>query len=267
MDIQSNVKLGTGSVMPSMGFGTWRLNGDVADIVGWAITTGYSMVDTSGDYGSQPGIGQAIKNADKNRNELCIITKVEETDDTYRATLKNLDELQLDYIDLMLIHRPPKRGVGEDLWRGLIKARQEGLVRDIGVSNYTEQQIQTLADITGVMPVVNQIEWTPFGWSKEMKEFCKENRIVIQAYSPLTRAKRLDDGALQGIGMKYNKSPAQILVRWCLQQGIVPLPKASTKQHIEENIDVFDFELGAGDMELLNELNERYSALGHTLAY
>lgn len=201
------------------------------------------------------------------RESVFIVTKVEETDNAYEAVRRNLSELQLDYADLILIHRPPKEGVGEELWRSLIRARQDGLVRDIGVSNYSEQQIQTLVDLTGVKPVVNQVEWSPFGWSRQMRDFCDINDIVIQAYSPLTRAERLDDGALRSIGERYDKTPAQVLIRWNLQHGWVPLPKAETSRHIEENIEIFDFELEPADMNALDGLDENFSALAEQPIY
>jgi 2,5-diketo-D-gluconate reductase A len=149
----------------------------------------------------------------------------------------------------------------------LRRARDEGLTKDIGVSNYSIEQIQELADKSGEMPVVNQIEWSPFGHSSEMFDFCRDNGVVIQAYSPLTRGKRLDDQRLSEIAANYGKSPAQILIRWSMQLGTVPLPKANQIKHLEENIEVFDFELTKEDMNMLSGFNERFSALGKSLKY
>jgi 2,5-diketo-D-gluconate reductase A len=267
MDIQTNVKLHSGGSMPVIGLGTWGLKGDIPSIVMTALAAGYRMIDTSSDYGSQSGIGEALALTDIPRSELYIVTKVEETDDAYKRTLQNLEELQLEYIDLMLIHRPPQNGAGEELWQGLIRAQKQGLVRDIGVSNYSEQQIQSLVASSGVYPVVNQIEWSPFGWSAQMLEFCEENDIVIQAYSPLTHDERLNEGVLQQMGEKYGKTPAQILVRWSLQMGLVPLPKSDNPTHIQENVDVFDFSLSSEDMEELRGLNEDFSALADKPIY
>lgn len=168
----------------------------------------------------------------------------------------------LDYADLILIHRPPKEGVGEQLWDGLIKARADGFTKDIGVSNYSIPKLESLAKASGEVPVVNQIEWSPFGHSKEMLKFCNKNDIIIQAYSPLTRAERLDNDALAELAQTYQKSPAQIVLRWCLQLGVVPLPKANSAKHQAENLDVFNFEITEQDMARLNGLNEQYSALG-----
>ncbi len=252
--------------MPVMGLGTWQLTQDTTETVAYAMDIGYRLIDTSSDYGTQPGIGVAFKSSTVKRNELFIVTKVEETDDTYHRALSSLEELDMDYVDLLLIHRPPLVGAGEDLWEGLIKARSEGLTRDIGVSNYSIDLIETLIAKSGETPAVNQIEWSPFGYSQEMYDYYEDNQIIIQAYSPLTRTNRIDDVTLNQIAQKYSKSPAQILIRWNLQRGTCPIPKANQKNHVEENINVFDFEINNEDMGTLNNLNEHYSALG-SLAY
>lgn len=266
MDPRTEIALHTGNSMPVLGVGTWQLTNDTAGTIEIALELGYRMVDTSGDYGTQPGIADGIKRSGIGRGEFYLVTKVEEMGDAYQATRRNLDELQLDYVDLMLIHRPPKTGAGEELWRGLMRAKEDGLTRDIGVSNYSTELIDALIDATGEVPAVNQIEWSPFGHSEDMLRYATERHIVIQAYSPLTRTKRLLDKTLAEIAANYIKSPAQVLIRWNLRRGTVPIPKANQRQHLEENIDVFDFELSEGDMEILNGLNERYSSLG-TLPY
>jgi 2,5-diketo-D-gluconate reductase A len=219
------------------------------------------MIDTSGDYGTQPGIGEAIRRSGMSRESFYLVTKVEETDNAYQATRRNLTELELEYADLMLIHRPPEDGVGEVLWEGLLQAKREGLTKDIGVSNYSVDQMRELTETTGEKPSVNQIEWSPFGCSSDMLDYCREQRIVIQAYSPLTRGKRLDDDVLANLARRYSKTPAQVLLRWNLQIGTIPIPKANNLQHLEENLGVFDFEIDESDMAALHDLNEHYSAL------
>lgn len=266
MNSQTTIMLNTGRTMPVLGLGTWQLSDAPAAVEG-ALRAGYRMIDTSGDYGTQPGIREGLRRSGVSRPYVYIVTKIEETDDAYKATQKNLAELGIDYADLMLIHRPPKDDPGEDLWQGLIRARDDGLTRDIGVSNYSIGLIRALAEASGEMPAVNQIEWSPFGYSEEMFVFCEDNGVVIQAYSPLTRGKRLDDPRLNECAVKYGKSSAQIMIRWNLQMDTVPLPKASQQQHIQENIAVFDFELSDDDMSLLNNLNEHYSSLGRSLLY
>lgn len=262
MTKDSKIVLHTDNMMPVMGLGTWMLTDDTAETVAYALELGYRMIDTSSDYGTQPEIGKAIRNSSISRDELFIVTKIEETDDAYEAAKAYVKEMGLSYADLILIHRPPNAGAGEELWEGLIRAQKEGITRDIGVSNYSIVLMDTLIENTGVVPVVNQIEWNPFGYSHEMMAYCGENDIIIQAYSPLTRGTRLNDEKILEIADKYGKSPAQILIRWNLQQETVPIVKANKKHHLEENINVFDFTIDDADIAYLNSLNERYSALG-----
>ncbi|QBQ55516.1 aldo/keto reductase [Nitrosococcus wardiae] len=262
MNAQSTVQLHSGNAMPILGLGTWQLTIDTADTVAYALELGYRMIDTSSDYGTQPGIGEAIKRSHISRDSLYIVTKVEETDDAYQATKEYLNEMDLEYADLMLIHRPPARGAGEELWDGLIRAKKEGLTKDIGVSNYSAELSQKLIDASNEVPTVNQIEWSPFGHSRDFKNFCIRNNIIIQAYSPLTRGNRLDNKTLNQIASKYHKTPAQMMLRWNIQLGTVPLPKANQKRHLEENLGFFDFEISTQDMEILSNLNEEYSSLG-----
>jgi diketogulonate reductase-like aldo/keto reductase len=260
MDMTTNLTLRSGNRMPIMGLGTYGLDDQTADTVEAALKMGWRMFDTSGDYDTQPGIGQGLKQSGLERGRYFITTKVEEDDDAYEAVMNNLKELDLDFVDLVLIHRPPPDGAGEDLWHGLIQAKLDRLTRDIGVSNYNTEQIGQLIEATGEVPAVNQIEWTPFGYSQQMLQFCREHSIIIQAYSPLTRGKRLDSPVLKTIAQRYGKTPAQVLLRWNVQMGTVPLPKANQLQHLEENADIFDFRLNREEMERLNGLNEYYSS-------
>lgn len=262
MHTQSSIPLRTAGHMPVLGLGTWELTHRTAQTVQRALQLGYRLIDTACDYGSQPGIGEAIRSGVVERGSIYLVAKVEETDDAYEATRKYLSDIGVEFADLMLIHRPPKQGVGEELWRGLVRARGEGLTKDIGVSNYDVEQIERLSEIVGEQPVVNQIEWTPFGHSVRMLDYCRKNAIVIQAYSPLTRAERLEAPALKGIAAQRGKTAAQVLIRWNLQLGTVPLPKANRLDHLEENFAVFDFELSEEEMRRLSGLNESYSALG-----
>lgn len=263
MDATSTILLHTGSRMPVLGLGTWQLTHDTAGTIATALQLGYRLIDTSGDYGTQPGIGEGLQRSSIDREQIYLQTKVEDTDeDAYEALQDNLEELGQDYVDLTLIHRPPRSGAGIKLWGQLIQAKMDGLTRDIGVSNYSIEQIQELIDATGEVPAVNQIEWSPFGHSEEMFAFCKQEKIIIQAYSPLTRTERLDDDTLTALAKLYSKTPAQILLRWCLQLGAVPLPKANKEEHLRENLKIFDFELSPDDMATLNGLNEEYSTFG-----
>jgi 2,5-diketo-D-gluconate reductase A len=267
MDMESTLTLHTGRTMPILGLGTWDLSNNTADTIAYAIEIGYRMIDTSSDYGTQGAVGDAIKKQQLPRDSLFITTKVEETDDAYEAAKRYVEDMGTGYADLILIHRPPDDGAGEALWEGLIRARDEGITRDIGVSNYTTDLMDELYEASDERPVVNQIEWTPFGNDMNILSYCNSNRIVLQAYSPLTRGLRLDDKTLQQLATKHEKSPAQILIRWNLQTGTVPIVKANQRQHLEENLEVFDFELSDEDMSILNNLNENWSSLSDSPMY
>jgi 2,5-diketo-D-gluconate reductase A len=258
----STLPLPSGNRMPLLGLGTSELRHHTPESVTQALAAGYQMIDTSADYHTQRGIGDALRHCGLPRDSVYIVTKIEETDDSFEATRVNLAELRLDHADLVLIHRPPDRGVGEVLWQGLRHAKREGLTRDIGVSNYSIEQIEELVYRTGELPAVNQIEWSPFGHSPRMLDFCFDNHIVIQAWAPLTRGRRLNDDKLTSMAARYGRTPAQLLIRWNLQLGVVPLPKANHPQHQQENIEVFDFEIRQMDMVKMRTLNEHYSSTG-----
>jgi diketogulonate reductase-like aldo/keto reductase len=257
----SLIELRTGREMPVIGLGTWMLTSHTPESVQHAFELGYRMVDTSADYQTQPGIGKAMRRYNQPRGSLYIVMKVEPEENGYDATRRNLEELRLAYADLVLIHRAPEKGVGEKLWEQLIRARDEGLVRDIGVCSYKTEQLKSLAENTGEVPAVHQLEWSPFGHSLDMLSFCRAREIVLQAYSPLTRGKRLQDERLVEIALKHRKSAAQVILRWNLQHGIVPIPKAYREDHQRDNLDIFDFALDEIDMGTLDGLNEQYSAL------
>jgi 2,5-diketo-D-gluconate reductase A len=261
LTVGSNALLRSGHEMPLLGLGSWMLTTHTAETVQHAFELGYRMVDTSADYKTQSGIGRAIRRHGVPREYLFVITKVEPDEDGFEATRKNLEEMKLAYADLVLIHEPPRKGVGEELWQGLMRARDEGLTRDIGVCNYKIGQLEALGDATGEMPAVQQLEWTPFGHSLDMLNFCRAQQIIMQAYSPLTRGKRLRDERLLEIATRHRKSPAQVMLRWNLQHGVVPIAKAYREDHQRNNLDVFNFELDELDMATLDGLNEHFSAI------
>jgi diketogulonate reductase-like aldo/keto reductase len=257
----SRIPLLSGNSMPVLGLGSWMLTSHTTEAVQHAFELGYRMVDTSADYMTQDGIGRAIRRFGAPRDSLFIVMKVEPEGNAYDATLRNLEELKLAYADLVLIHEAPEHGVGEPVWESLMRARDDGLTRDIGVCSYKIEQLKTLAQNTGEWPAVHQLEWTPFGHSLDMLSFCDAHEIALQAYAPLTRGKRLGDERLRDIARRRGKTPAQVMLRWNLQHGVAPIPKAYREDHQRENLDVFDFELDAADMGDLDALNESYSAL------
>lgn len=267
MDASSTIKLNSGHHMPIIGFGTWQLTDTAADTVKQAIELGYRLIDTSGNYGNQKQVGQGISRSSVDREELFIVTKVEAHDEPYQASKDFVSELGLDYADLILLHWPDKHGSNIELWKALIQARNDGVVKSIGVSNFSESQLREIIDATGEVPSVNQIEWSPFGHSIDMLEYCQDHGIVIQAYSPLTRAHELNGTFVKDIAEHYDKTPAQLILRWNIQLGTVPIPKASSVEHMEENLDIFDFEISDDHMADLNGLNEEYSAIQSNITY
>jgi 2,5-diketo-D-gluconate reductase A len=262
MERHRRLALRTGRSMPAIGLGTWQLHGDIVQVVADALQLGYRALDTSADYGTQAAVREAIRRSKIERSDLFLVTKVPENDEAYEATRRSLGELGQAYADLVLIQRPPEGQPGHDLWTALMRARRDGLARDIGVSNYSTAQIEALVNATREVPVVNQIEWSPFGWSSDMLDYCTLRGIVVQACCPLTRATRLDDDVLLALAAEYGRTPAQILLRWDLQLGVAPVPRATQHDHLLENLAALDFELSGAHMEELEELNEHYSALG-----
>jgi 2,5-diketo-D-gluconate reductase A len=256
------ITLGSGVEMPVIGLGTWQLTGeDAVEGSKHALELGYRLIDTAVDYENQEQIGEALRSSDINRDDVFLVSKVEEDEDARAATAERVEQLGVDRLDLCLIHRPPPEGAGEELWEGLIQARREGLTREIGVSNYSTDQIDRLSEVTGERPSVNQIEWSPFGHSDEVMEHARRNGVVIQAYSPLTRGDRLGDEKIAEVAERHGRTPAQVMLRWSIQSGAPPVPKAASPEHREGNLGALDFELSESEMEALSALNEHYSSL------
>lgn len=276
MDGFPTVELRTGRHMPVLGLGTWQLSENTAATIDTALLLGYRLIDTASHYDTQFAVGEALVRNGAARDSLYIITKVRAGDDVLPAVKHNLVQLQMLYADLVLLERPevvegqfvadqlPPEPVqppaGADLWAALVQARREGLTRDIGVSSYTPGLVDQLIKKTGEVPAVNQVEWSPFGYSRSMWKHAQANGILIQACSPLTRGERLDDAALHRIGKRHGKTPAQVMLRWSVQLGAVPIPKANQVAHLQENLDIFDFQLTDSEMERLSGLNEHYSS-------
>ncbi|HEX9679238.1 MAG TPA: aldo/keto reductase [Candidatus Saccharimonadales bacterium] len=255
------IKLNDGGSIPAIGLGTSRLTGQQAvESVGQAIKAGYRLIDTAEMYGNEAEVGQAINDSEVKRAEIFINTKISPRPgpQTYQSIKDRCHQMATDYVDMCLIHWPPAGGDGEDMWPELVKAKADGLAKHIGVSNYTIEQLKKLQKL-GELPSVNQIEASPFGFDQQLIDDCQALGVVVQAYSPLTRTGRLGDANLAEIAKSYNKSPAQILLRWSRQKGLLPLPKATSEAHLKDNLEVFDFELTQADMVKLDGLNEGYT--------
>ncbi|MEJ2250451.1 MAG: aldo/keto reductase [Candidatus Lokiarchaeota archaeon] len=267
LTLNSKVELNNGIKMPYFGLGTWKNKGkSVIDSVKWALDIGYRMIDTATLYGNEKEIGKAISSSNIPREEIFITSKVWDSDQGYEKTKiafrRSLKALQTDYLDLYLIHWP--RNLRNETWRAMQEIYKEGKVKAIGVANFAIHHLEELLEKYEVIPAVNQVEFSPFLYRKELLEFCRENNIQFEAYSPLTHGRKLDDTILKEIAKKYNKSTAQVLIRWGLQHNIIEIPKSSSKEHIEENALVFDFELSKEDMKTLNTLDETFRLLYDT---
>jgi diketogulonate reductase-like aldo/keto reductase len=265
--IESRTTLHNGVKMPVLGFGVWRMeDGDeVISAVKYAIKQGYRLIDTASVYDNETGVGQAIQESGVPREELFITTKVWNTDQGYDTTLRAFDEsmkrLGLDCLDLYLIHWPGKDRF-KDTWRAMEKLYEEGRIRAVGVSNFLIHHLDELINDCKVVPMVNQVEYHPLLSQEELHRYCKKHRIQLEAWSPLMHG-RLDLPVLTQLAEKYGKTPAQIVLRWDLQNGVVTIPKSVRPHRIEENSKVFDFELSDDDMEAISSLNENKRLGGH----
>lgn len=265
MDISSKKKLNTGVEIPFIGFGTYQMKKQTAyQPTLDALKIGYRHIDTAQFYDNEAEVGQAIKDSGIPREEIFITSKLEIGNFGYENTVKSFKEsvanIGSDYIDLFLLHWPVEKYRIES-WKALEVMYKEGNALSIGVSNFTVAHLEELIAATEIVPAVNQVEFSPYLYQKELLEYCKEKEIVLEAYSPLTQANKLGDPKLMEIAKKYKKSTAQILVKWVIQHDAVVLPKSSNKDRIKENADVFDFKISDEDMTTLDGFNEnlRYS--------
>lgn len=252
--------LNDGVTMPWLGLGVWKTKEgeEVIQSVKSAIAAGYRSIDTAAVYGNEEGVGQAIRESGVSRDELFITTKVWNDDQGYEQTLKAFEtsrkKLGLDLIDLYLVHWPGKDKY-LDTWKALIHLQKEGLVRSIGVSNFQIRHLQHIIEETGVIPVVNQVELHPLLSQKELLSYARENHIVLEAWSPLMQG-NLDQPTLVKIAEKYGKTVAQVILRWDIQNGVIVIPKSVKEHRIRENAGIFDFELSAEDMAVIDGLNQ-----------
>ena len=250
-----------GGPIPCLGLGVYRAGRgrETQDAVIWAIERGYRHVDTASVYRNEADVGVALEQVDVPREELFITTKLFNRDHGYDEALdacaRSLEALRLDYVDLYLIHWPvPERRL--DSWRALERLLDEGKAGAIGVSNYMPRHLEELKEAAEVLPAVNQIELHPFCQQPEAVRWCRDHDVLLQAYTPLTRGRRLDDRVLGTVAREVDRTPAQVLVRWSLQRGFVPLPKSTKQARIDENASVFDFALSEAQQERLDALEQ-----------
>jgi len=264
--ISSVFPIGEDVFMPIIGLGTFlsEPGEKTRNAVRWALEAGYRHVDTAHIYGNEKDVGEGIKESGIPRQEVFITTKVWNDDQGYDSTLKACEEslkrLGVDYIDLYLIHWPvPEKRL--ETWKALIRLREEGLVRAIGVSNFMVRHLEELMARSDVPPAVNQVEISPFIQRKALVEYCRKQGIVVEAYSTLSRGQRLGDPRLLAMAGKYGKTPAQIALRWAIQEGIVVIPKSVHRERILENAAIFDFELTEEDRKEISRWDEHFSTL------
>lgn len=266
--LQDTYTLNNGVKIPVIGFGTWQTpNGEVAkESVLAALNSGYRHIDTAKAYGNEKSVGEAIKKSGVNRHDLFVTTKLWNSDHGYENTKKAIDQslldLDLDYLDLYLIHWPNPVAMRDhwaelnsESWRAMEEAVQAGKIRAIGVSNFRKNHLDALMENAEIKPTVNQIFLNPSDLQPEVVAENKKLDLLSEAYSPLGTGGLLGNEVVKSVAANYGKSPAQVLIRWSLQHGFLPLPKSVHPEYIEANVDVFDFEISPEDMAALDGLH------------
>ncbi|NNU98982.1 aldo/keto reductase [Geobacillus sp. DSP4a] len=258
--LQDCATLHNGVKMPWVGLGVYKVKEgeEVKSAVRTALEIGYRHIDTAAFYENEEGVGQAIRESGIPREQVFVTTKVWNTDQGYETTLKAFDaslkKLGFDYVDLYLVHWPVK-GKYKETYKALEKLYKDGYVRAIGVSNFQIHHLQDVLADCEIKPMVNQVEYHPRLTQKELLTFCRENGIQLEAWSPLMRGEILTEPTIVEIGKKYGKTPAQVVLRWDLQHGVVTIPKSVTPARIKENADIFDFSLTDEEMKQIDALN------------
>lgn len=260
--------LKNGIELPAVGFGTYKATEQEGiEAVSRAISNGYRLIDTAAKYGNEEAVGKGIKASGVAREDIFITSKLWRENLGYSSTKtefeRSLNRLDTDYLDLYLIHWPANaknydnwQKTNADTWRAMEELQAEGKIKSIGVSNFFREHLEALFQTARVIPAINQIEFHPGYWQKELVEFCESQNIVVQAWSPLARGKVFGNEVLKEIAGEHKKSVAQICLRWIIQHEVIPIPKSSTPERIKENIDLFDFELSKSEMEEIDKLPE-----------
>jgi diketogulonate reductase-like aldo/keto reductase len=256
-----NIELNDGHRIPQLGFGVFQVPAeDTAEVVTHALRAGYRSIDTAAAYCNETGVGEAIASSELERTQVFVTTKLWNDDHGHdrarRAFEQSLERLGFDYVDLYLIHWPvPGDGRYVETWETLCELRDSGHARSIGVSNFTVEHLERIVDASGVVPAVNQVELHPQFQQPELREFHRRRGIVTEAWSPLGQGTILDDPTIAEIAANHDRSPARVVLRWHLQLGNVVIPKSVTPARIDENFELFDFELSDQEMAAFESLD------------
>lgn len=260
--VQDRLSLNDGIRIPVFGFGTAELN-EPEESVLYALKEGYRMVDTSPNYGNEEEVGRGINSALEDgidRENIFVVTKIEPEDMSFdkakESVQASLNRLKLDYLDLVLIHSPDKEAsVNSDTWKGLEDVLKSGTVKTIGVSNFKRSDLEPLLKEADITPSINQHETHPGSMDWDTKDYCEHNDIVIMAYSPVKKLDGKVKEQLESIAEKHGKSPQQVALRWAMEHNTIPIPRSGNKEHIKQNMDVFDFSLTPNDVESIDRLS------------
>jgi diketogulonate reductase-like aldo/keto reductase len=248
--------LADGKRMPLLGLGVWQVahGADTEQAVSWALESGYRHIDTAQAYGNEESVGRALRDSGLPRDQVFLTTKFYPArKDPEAEVQRSLERLGVEHVDLYIVHWP--QGGPTWAWPGMERARQHGFARSIGVSNFSVSELDQVIASAHIPPVVNQVQFSPFEYRRGLLEACRQRDVALEAYSPLGTGRHLNAPAVTEIARRYDRAPAQVLIRWCLQRGAVVIPKSTHRERIIQNAQVFDFSLADEDLQALDQLD------------